>query len=51
MGFQKNTAGFEGKMILSNNDMILNTFFSYGFVTLPPDNPGYTADWVAPAGF
>jgi hypothetical protein len=40
-----------GKIILSNKTMISNTFLSYVIVTLPPDNPGYTAASAAPAGF
>jgi hypothetical protein len=41
----------QGKMILLNKLMISNTFPFYVIVTLPPDNPGYTAGSAAPAGF
>jgi len=40
---EKSPAGLQSKMILSGKVMISNTLFSYAFVTLPPDNPGYTA--------
>jgi hypothetical protein len=43
--------GAQGKMILLNKIMISNTFSSYVIVTLPPDNPGYTAGSAALAGF
>jgi hypothetical protein len=43
--------GIQGKIILSNKIMISNTFLSYIIVTLPPDNPGYTAGSAAPTGF
>jgi hypothetical protein len=44
-------APIQGKITPLNNIMISNTFLSYVFVTLPPDNPGYTAGLAAPAGF
>jgi hypothetical protein len=41
----------QGKITPLDNIMISNTFLSYVFVTLPPDNPGYTAGLAAPADF
>jgi hypothetical protein len=43
--------GVHGKMILLNKIMKSNNFLSYVIVTLPPDNPGYTAGSAATAGF